>query len=559
MQRADARTAPRVLPLKVGAFEGAQLRRRIESPSGRKKKRTLHDRERAHCVPARSLSRPFSNSNVRRHSNVSCLSMSPEPLVRTLSAMHGDGDTRVVDLFDAWSDELPPTAATINGAIRDILVAQHGRTRVSALFKMPRPQVEAIMARCGAGEGWAATLEDMSGFKFASTPAPSSAHLSELSRGGAPAVVERKYNPTLSDAIVAANAWDDERIPEKCFAVVGCACPEVDTLEEADVEAFTSSVLAHLAAKHNCWNIGKALARKYGAQARARFPNLPDYGKTRGCDRDLGQMIHDKCKNRTYVRSRTSNPNQPPTLISPARPACPDNRISRSQKTYKKKLLVSAVDVIDVEAFNESNLADVIDLDHEQKLVPVGEPGTPAGSPPSTPAGLPRRTPHTPAVPPTANPAPALQPVTARSDEAVVDFGEVEAEPASQPTVPVAPGGGPRAGAAPKAPGSARTTGDGKKKRRARPPAEVTFTPHHSPSPTHGPSPSPRPNPTQLSEYEQKRLDNIKENTAKLANLGLGEEPQPKRPKKKNVSNPVVTFTLTPTLGVLSPNPNLKS
>ena len=232
-------------------------------------------------------------------------SMSPERLLaRTLGAMQGDADTRVDELFDAWSAELPPSAAAINGKIRDVLIGQHGRTRVSALFKMQKPQVEAIMTECGAGEGWAVSLEDICGFKFASAPAPGSAHLSELSSGGAPAVVEHKYNPTLSDAIVAANAWDEERIPEKCFAVVACACPQVDTLEERDVEAFTSSLLEHLAAKHNGWNIGKPLARRYGAQAKARFPNLPDYGKTRGCDRDFCQMILDKCKNRRYVRSQ---------------------------------------------------------------------------------------------------------------------------------------------------------------------------------------------------------------------------------------------------------------
>ena len=130
-------------------------------------------------------------------------SMSPERLLaRTLGAMQGDADTRVDELFDAWSAELPPSAAAINGKIRDVLIGQHGRTRVSALFKMQKPQVEAIMTECGAGEGWAVSLEDICGFKFASAPAPGSAHLSELSSGGAPAVVEHKYNPTLSDAIV---------------------------------------------------------------------------------------------------------------------------------------------------------------------------------------------------------------------------------------------------------------------------------------------------------------------------------------------------------------------
>jgi len=61
-----------------------------------------------------------------------------------------------------------------------------------------------------------------------------------------------------------------------------------------------------------------------------------------------------------------------------------------------------------------------------------------------------------------------------------------------------------------------------------------------------------------VCEYEQQRLDNIKENQEKLANLGLASLAKPKPKKPKKVSNHVVTFALTPTLGVLSPNPKLK-
>ena len=55
-----------------------------------------------------------------------------------------------------------------------------------------------------------------------------------------------------------------------------------------------------------------------------------------------------------------------------------------------------------------------------------------------------------------------------------------------------------------------------------------------------GPSPSPRPNPTQVCEYEQQRLDNIKENQEKLANLGLASLAKPKPKKPKKVSNPTL-------------------
>ena len=140
--------------------------------------------------------------------------------------------------------------------------------------------------------------------------------------------------------------------------------------------------------------------------------------------------------------------------------------------------MVSAVDVIDVEAFNESNLAGMVDLDHEQKLAQV-EALTPPGTPPSL---------RPPAEPTPALPAIMLKPNAAHSTEVILDFGEVEAEPASQPTAPDAQGGEPKGEpkAAPKAPASASTTGDGQKKKRARV-GEVTFTPHHSPSPTHWP------------------------------------------------------------------------
>ena len=208
--------------------------------------------------------------------------------------------------------------------------------------------------------------------------------------------------------------------------------------------------------------------------------------------------------------------------------------------------MVSAVDVIDVEAFNESNLAGMVDLDHEQKLAQV-EAVTPPGTPPSL---------RPPAGPTPALPAISLQPNSAHSTEVILDFGEVEAKPASQPTAPDAEGGEPKAApeaapkAAPKARASASKTGAGQKTKRARP-DEVTFTPHHSPSPTHGPLTFTPSQPyTQVCEYEQQRLDNIKENQEKLANLGLGSlvKQKPKKPKK--VSNPVVSFALTPTLGV---------
>ena len=150
--------------------------------------------------------------------------------------------------------------------------------------------------------------------------------------------------------------------------------------------------------------------------------------------------------------------------------------------------MVSAVDVIDVEAFNESNLAAMVDLDHEQKVARVDGALTPPGTPPSL---------RPPAGPTPALPAISLQPNSAHSTEVILDFGEVEAEPASQPTAPAAQptaqptapdaqGGEPKAApkATPKAPASASTTGAQQKKKRARV-DEVTFTPHHSP--TQGP------------------------------------------------------------------------
>jgi len=43
-----------------------------------------------------------------------------------------------------------------------------------------------------------------------------------------------------------------------------------------------------------------------------------------------------------------------------------------------------------------------------------------------------------------------------------------------------------------------------------------------------------------VCEYEQQRLDNIKENQEKLANLGLASLAKPKPKKPKKVSNPTL-------------------
>ena len=68
------------------------------------------------------------------------------------------------------------------------------------------------------------------------------------------------------------------------------------------MSAWLEQVLAFLFARFGRWNISVPLARIYGAQTKARFPNLPEYGNTPGCKRSPSQMIVDACKNRTYVR-----------------------------------------------------------------------------------------------------------------------------------------------------------------------------------------------------------------------------------------------------------------
>lgn len=234
---------------------------------------------------------------------------------RSLSAMHGDADTKLTEFFECWGNDMSADLSERLGNICKAFMEKHAVARFDALFRLRRAQAEAIFVECGAGEGWLTTLEELSGFSFVSAPAPDSLSLKALSNGTKSKPKPNKYNPTLSDDVLIKGEFDSERIPEYVFDASTCACPEVDTLKESDIEAVTTRMLEYLAAKYGAWNIGKPLARRYGAQLAARFPNLPNYGKTDGRDREWWKLMLNKCKNRTHV-CRCPHPT-PPHLPTP--------------------------------------------------------------------------------------------------------------------------------------------------------------------------------------------------------------------------------------------------
>ena len=248
---------------------------------------------------------------------------------RSLSAMQGDADTKLTEFFERWGGDMSADLAERLDKICKAFMEKHAVTRIGTLFKLRRAQAEAIFVECGAGEGWITTLEELAGFRFTSAPAPDSLSLTALSNG-TEYKPKPKYKPTLSDSVVEKGAFESERIPEYVFDASKCACPEVDTLKESDVERVTDRMLEYLAAKHGAWNIGKPLARNYGAQLAARLPYLPRYGKTAGRDRLWWMIVWQKCKNRTHV---CRAPPAPPHPLPPRQrflPSASSTHVRRS-------------------------------------------------------------------------------------------------------------------------------------------------------------------------------------------------------------------------------------
>ena len=251
----------------------------------------------------------------------------------SLAQMEHDPDTRVADFFAAWNRDLSPSMCTINDTICDRLINTHGRGRFSSLFKLSRSVAEEVVTSAGGTDGWVKTIEELSGFTFATPTAPTSAQLAGLSSGVAKAP-KPKARPTLSDTLVSDEDWEAERIPDGCFSVVRCANPTSDELGEKDISAFTDVLLEWVMATHGALNLGAPLTRHLAAQVTRRFPHLPDRGKTAGRSRDWFGIIQEKAKNRQHVRAALKH-----AAPTPSPPLCPQLELLSLAEAVRQEAL----------------------------------------------------------------------------------------------------------------------------------------------------------------------------------------------------------------------------
>ena len=246
---------------------------------------------------------------------MSLLEVAPAPPQRQLEDFCGDGEARVADFFAVWNEDLPAAHREANDKMCNEFITVYGRTRFKPWFKLKSNKVDEVIAKAfhssssrEAGDGWREAIEDLAGFKFCKPEAPESAELVLLSHKRTREEADEGVKPsdkklcTVGSRLFAKGAMADEELPEQCYSVIETADPLVTTITEQEIGAFTDEVLEYCAGKHGSWAIGKALCRMYGKQASKRLPNLPDRGETLGRQRQWGRIIHDKSKNRRYVR-----------------------------------------------------------------------------------------------------------------------------------------------------------------------------------------------------------------------------------------------------------------
>ena len=216
--------------------------------------------------------------------------------LRPIESFYGDGQALVADFLASQAVDLPPHLQVVYGKMYDAFVNTHGRARFNTLFRLTRSQAITVSTWAGGGEEIVDTMEQLAGFKFAPSLELPSVVSDKQTR-------PRPQKNTISGALQASGQIMDETLPEYCFSVVKTHDPKNNTISEDDLTAFTDAVLQHCAVKHKSWKIGMGLARIYGAQAKARLPHLPNYGKTPGFKRNLVMILHGKGRNRQYVCS----------------------------------------------------------------------------------------------------------------------------------------------------------------------------------------------------------------------------------------------------------------
>ena len=310
---------------------------------------------------------------------------------RDLSEFKNDTQARTIDFFEAIAYDLPPGTANIATTIGNKFLEKHLSARLGALFKLRRSQAALVITEAGGDEGWVDTIEEFAGFTFAEPYVPASSALVTDKRsyeqaGDNDSEPKPKRMQTVSQVLANDGGLLDEKIPMGCYSVIKTPNYQTNTIKDRELHSVLDEVAAYAVARHKTLKIGKNLADIYAAQVKNELKLIPARGSVPGHLRDLGQMLLDKAKNRTYVCARPHSPSAIPD-IDERSPARASNSILRpaSQKKYSKPLQIALADVEDddmetVAALN-TNEKMILQLnDTEAKFKPLPDVHLPASS-----------------------------------------------------------------------------------------------------------------------------------------------------------------------------------
>ena len=433
---------------------------------------------------------------------------------KTLASFHGDATASVQEFFDVWNTELPPSLAERNIRFCNVFMETYGRTRFSHFFKLTRDQA---CKACDGLDGWVETIEEMAGFTFDGQTAPDSARLASLAGVDAVAsclrpTVKTFTANTIYARLVKEGTLDQQIIPDAVYAVVDVANPLVDEISAVEIERFTDALLQWFACEYGEWNIGIQLARHFGKQIEKRLPNIAPYGSV---SRKWWKIVKNKTKNRRYVRRA-----RPFEQLSRTAVHAPAFVYAQHAATYVSKLSVNKIDLT-AKALSSVSFPTMVDLEEDEDVEPKYEPNmTPPGSPPAE-----NRDEN---APPNAQPQPSVRRTTA----GVVVLGEVAPRLGDVPAVPTGASDTSASGASDASGASGASDASGASGASDTPEADGP------PPPKRKRARASKKGESGLSDYEQKRAANIAENKRKLTELGLGDEPPKRKPKRTNPVRP---------------------
>ena len=232
-----------------------------------------------------------------------------------LSQMKDDINAFTVDFFAAYAnDQRDEEQREQLIATGNVFIKEHVRTRLGQLFRLTIGQAEAACVKGGVSKeeapGWRGAIEDAAGMSFREQSVPSSAFLAtaagaetEYATKGPLVKFGKVRKPRLHKSLLTVGAQmaldgSPPYIPEYCYDVIQTENPEMQTITEPELIAFTDRIIEYYGTVYGRFNLGRPLCRLLGKLAEKRLPKIP-LGK--GKNRAFRKILDIKTKNRKHV------------------------------------------------------------------------------------------------------------------------------------------------------------------------------------------------------------------------------------------------------------------